>query len=106
MMDVSREEELRMGLAAFHVIKQLNRDKILPEDHEVPALRCTHRTNTLQLRLTVSCATARHCVTLHIRQLVIAVKRIGRKIIEQTDLQGLHWEFVVRAHTWRASMLP
>jgi hypothetical protein len=38
--------------------------------------------------------------------LVIAVKRIGRKIIEQTDLQGLHWEFVVRAHIWRALMLP
>jgi hypothetical protein len=48
MMDVSREEELRMGLAAFHVIKQLNRDKILPEDHEVPALRAHPHARTLQ----------------------------------------------------------
>lgn len=73
MMDVSREEEQRMGLASFHLLKQQYKDQILPENHE----------------------------------LVLAVKRIGRRIIEQTDLQGLHWEFlVIQSDEMNAFVLP
>jgi hypothetical protein len=82
-MDVSREEEQRMGLASFHVLKQQYKDQILPENHEVPDTR--HNTQDRLMKDVDVAAT----------QLVLAVRRIGRRIIEQTDLQGLHWEFLV-----------
>ncbi len=38
VMDVSEEEEIRMGIAAFHYIKQTYKDKILPDDHRVRSI--------------------------------------------------------------------
>jgi len=41
MMDVSLEEEERLGLAAFHELKQLYNRRFLPDNHRVSLSACS-----------------------------------------------------------------